>query len=77
MTGLRALLDRGARFDAEYADGLANHLPMALVALQAMGASKARLEAFAFCDFGHLSAKREQLAIVGGEAEAAGDGGTS
>lgn len=41
------LLDAGHHFDAEYADGLSNHLPMALVALQAMGAPDARLEAFA------------------------------
>ena len=47
MTVLTTLLDAGARFDAEYADGLSNHLPMALVALQAMGAPDARLEAFA------------------------------
>ncbi len=32
---------------AEYGDRLANHLPMALSALAAMGASRARLEAFA------------------------------
>ena len=44
---LRQLLDQGMRFDAEYGAGLSNHLPMALIALQRLGASEARLEAFA------------------------------
>ena len=44
---LHALLDANLHFDAEYGGGLANHLPMALVALQALGASDARLDAFA------------------------------
>ena len=44
---LRALLDDGRRFDAEYAGGLSNHLPMALVALASLGADDARLAAFA------------------------------
>lgn len=44
---LRARLDDNLRFDPEYAGGLANHLPMALVALQALGASDPRLDAFA------------------------------
>jgi hypothetical protein len=44
---LQQLLDDGARFDAEYGAGLSNHLPMALLALQRLGASQDRLEAFA------------------------------
>ena len=44
---LRALLDDGARFAPEYAGDLSNHLPMALVALKALGADDARLAAFA------------------------------
>lgn len=47
MTTLEALLDDGVHLDAEYGDGLSNHLPMALVALRALGAPDARLEAFA------------------------------
>jgi hypothetical protein len=43
---LRALLDDSARFDAEYGGGLSTHLPMALVALQRLGADDARLAAF-------------------------------
>ncbi|WP_088279976.1 questin oxidase family protein [Ideonella sp. A 288] len=44
---LNALLSDGARFAPEYHGGLSNHLPMALVALQRLGADEARLEAFA------------------------------
>lgn len=44
---LRALLDQGERFAPEYAGGLSNHLPMALVALKSLGADDARLAAFA------------------------------
>ncbi|MBA4177662.1 MAG: hypothetical protein C0505_14070 [Leptothrix sp. (in: Bacteria)] len=40
-------LGAGAAFDAEYADGLSNHLPMALVALHRLGADATRLQAFA------------------------------
>ena len=47
MTLLESLLDAGVHLDAEYGDGLANHLPMTLVALHALGASDARLQAFA------------------------------
>lgn len=45
-TTLRALLDRGLTLHPEYGQGLANHLPMALHALQALGADPARLRAF-------------------------------
>lgn len=44
---LHALLDAGARFDAEYGGGLSDHRPMALAALAALGASDTRLAAFA------------------------------
>ena len=44
---LTDLLDEGAAFDAEYAGGLSNHLPMALLALARLGATEARLNAFA------------------------------
>lgn len=40
-------LAAGAAHDAEYADGLSNHLPMALVALHRLGAGATRLQAFA------------------------------
>ncbi|MDO8376288.1 MAG: questin oxidase family protein [Aquabacterium sp.] len=41
------LLTAGARFAPEYAGGLSNHLPMALLALHSLGAADARLAAFA------------------------------
>lgn len=44
---LQRLLDAGAAHDAEYDGGLANHLPMALVALHGLGASDDRLSAYA------------------------------
>jgi hypothetical protein len=47
VSQLQTLLDDGARFDAEYRGGLSNHLPMALLALQRLGADEARLAAFA------------------------------
>ena len=47
MTQLNRLLDDGLQFDAEYDDGLTNHLPMALIALHRLGASDDRLDSFA------------------------------
>ena len=48
MSGVLAtLLDAGAQHDVEYRGGLSNHLPMALLALRRLGASDARLSAFA------------------------------
>lgn len=44
---LHRLLADGTRWDCEYRGGLSNHLPMALLALQRLGAGAARLEAFA------------------------------
>jgi hypothetical protein len=43
---LKGLLQRGARFSPEYQNGLSNHLPMALIALEGLGARSTRLEAF-------------------------------
>lgn len=45
-TVLTALLDRAQAFAPEYRGDLSNHLPMALVALNSLGADAARLEAF-------------------------------
>lgn len=45
-TVLTALLDRAQAFAPEYHGNLSNHLPMALVALNALGADAARMEAF-------------------------------
>ncbi|MES2994256.1 MAG: questin oxidase family protein [Pseudomonadota bacterium] len=47
MTVLQKLLDRSAELPAEYRGGLTNHLPMALHALQQLGAPDARLSDFA------------------------------
>ncbi|MDE2277139.1 MAG: DUF4243 domain-containing protein, partial [Burkholderiales bacterium] len=44
---LRRWLGANLAFDAEYGDRLSNHLPMALMALQRLGADDARLHAFA------------------------------
>lgn len=43
---LKRQLDAGARFDAEFGRGLSNHLPMALVALESLGADAARRRDF-------------------------------
>ena len=43
----RRLIEAGLRHDAVYRQGLANHLPMALVALDGLGADDARIAAFA------------------------------
>jgi len=44
---LARLLTEGRRFASEYGDGLSNHRPMALLALQRLGADAARLQAWA------------------------------
>jgi len=44
---LHELLEAGRRFSGSYGGGLANHLPMALVALQGLGAVEMRLREFA------------------------------
>lgn len=51
MMSLHALLDDAARFGPEYGDALANHLPMGLVALKALGADDARLQRFMATEF--------------------------
>ena len=43
---LHRLLDATLRLPPEYGEGLSNHLPMALAALDALGADEARMEAF-------------------------------
>ena len=45
-TVLTALLDRAQAFAPEYGGSLSTHLPMALVALNSLGADAARMEAF-------------------------------
>ena len=40
------LVKDGQRYGAEYRDGLSNHLPMSLIALQRMGASADQIRAF-------------------------------
>lgn len=45
-TVLDALLDRAQAFAPEYRGTLSNHLPMALVALDALGADATRMESF-------------------------------
>jgi hypothetical protein len=44
---LKSLLARAREYHPEYRGGLCNHLPMALVALERMGASPARLQRYA------------------------------
>lgn len=44
MPSLNSLLNRAQSFAPEYAGGLSNHLPMALVALHALGASEEQME---------------------------------
>jgi hypothetical protein len=44
---LEQLLSEGRRFGPEYADGLSNHRPMALLALHRLGADDARLASWA------------------------------
>ena len=45
-TVLNALLDRAQAFAPEYGGSLSTHLPMALVALDSLGADASRMEAF-------------------------------
>jgi Questin oxidase-like len=44
MSSLHTLLDRAQSFAPEYAGRLSNHLPMALVALHALGANEQQME---------------------------------
>jgi hypothetical protein len=47
LKGLHTLLDQGAAHDAEFGRALSDHLPMALLALQRLGASDRQLQAYA------------------------------
>ena len=66
---LLALLDSNLQFDAEYGSGLANHLPMALLALHARGAPDARLDAFASHYARRLAPARSRPAAAWPEGE--------
>lgn len=65
---LAALLDAGARFDCEHGAGLSNHLPMALSALQRLGADDQRLAAFAERYAGRLPPAPPPAAWIDGDA---------
>lgn len=65
---LAALLDAGAAHDAEYAGGLSNHLPMALVALKRLGAGDAQLQAFAEAHASRLEPAPAPETWPGGDA---------
>lgn len=54
---LMALLSRVANYDAEYGDRLSNHLPMALIALNRLGADEETLERFFHAYAGKLRPK--------------------
>ena len=54
FTGLMA---RSLEFNPTYEDGMANHLPMALLALRGIGADESKLEAF----YRHYSTRLEAL----------------
>lgn len=53
-TTLTSLLDRAQAFAPEYHGNLSNHLPMALVALNSLGADAARMESFFAIDSAKL-----------------------
>ena len=60
-----ALIERAHRYSASYRAGFANHLPMALAALDAMGASDAQVERHARRHEAHLEPIRDvELARV-------------
>jgi hypothetical protein len=65
---LQALLDEGLRFDAEYGHGLANHLPMAQLALHRLGADSDRLAAFGAQYARRLEPARAEQPWPAGEA---------
>ena len=67
-TGTLRLIEDAHRFGASYRGGLASHLPMALLALDAMGASDERIEAYAKGYAAQLEPMPPQ-----GDAIAAGD----
>jgi hypothetical protein len=65
---LHALLDDAGRFGPEYGDGLASHLPMGLVALQALGADGPHLQAFFRTESAHLLPAPSPQAWPSGDA---------
>jgi hypothetical protein len=69
MTGVSAactdLLAQARRFSPEYGDGLANHLPMALIALDRMGADAATMQRF----FARYSRRLEPAGDASGPAD--------
>jgi hypothetical protein len=70
---LRRLLDQGLAWHPEYGGGLANHLPMALHALHALGADGGRLRAFASSHAARLQ-RRSEVADDGFERRCAAVG---
>ncbi|MEO7150940.1 MAG: questin oxidase family protein [Burkholderiaceae bacterium] len=64
---LEALLDANVHHHAEYGHELSNHLPMALVALHGLGASEARLEAWAAGYRGRLAPAPLPVVWIGSE----------
>lgn len=67
MSVLHTLLDEGAAHDRFYRNGYSNHLPMALTALHALGASDARLKAVARLHAGDLQPAPPPVAWLAGE----------
>lgn len=67
-TTLHALLDRGLALHPEYGGGLANHLPMALHALYALGADTERLRAWDAAHRGRLQPRAGDAAADAFEA---------
>lgn len=65
---LQRWLDAGADHDAEYAGELSNHLPMALLALQRLGADAGRVQAFAAAYAQRLRPAPAAQAWVAGDA---------
>ncbi len=64
----RSLIEEAHRYDAFYRDGFANHLPMALVALDAMGATDSAIARFTRGYVPHLEAVRSAaVSIAPGE----------
>lgn len=72
---LRTALDRQVRFDARTRQGLSNHLPMELIALDRLGAPPERLDAMLERWSASLLAERRDTAVFDAfRAEIAADG---
>lgn len=65
------LIEDGRRHSAFYGDGLANHLPMALVALDRLGAREAQVSAFAALYEGKLAPMPEPAGLITEESASA------